>query len=117
MKQPAIYIISSQYNNVLYIGVTSNLVQRIYQHKEKLIEGFSAKYNLTKLVYFERFDDMENAILREKELKRWRREWKNELINKVNPSWRDLYLEIIQLLFEIHIMLEEVPCLAKARTG
>ena len=95
MKQPAIYIISSQYNNVLYIGVTSNLVQRVYQHKEKLIEGFSAKYNLTKLVYFERFDDMENAILREKELKRWRREWKNELINKVNPSWRDLYLEII----------------------
>ena len=58
MKQPAIYIISNNYNTVLYIGVTSNLSQRIYQHKEKLVEGFSAKYNLTKLVYFEQFDEM-----------------------------------------------------------
>lgn len=70
MKQPAIYILSSQYNNVLYIGVTSNLVQRVYQHKEKLIEGFTSKYNLTKLVYFEIYEDMENARLREKELKK-----------------------------------------------
>ena len=95
MKQPAIYIISNNYNTVLYIGVTSNLSQRIYQHKEKLVEGFSAKYNLTKLVYFEQFDEMENAILREKELKRWRRKYKNELIGKFNPNRKDIYSEII----------------------
>ncbi|MDG1732200.1 MAG: GIY-YIG nuclease family protein [Thalassotalea sp.] len=95
MKQPAIYIISNNYNTVLYISVTSNLSQRIYQHKEKLVEGFSAKYNLTKLVYFEQFDEMENAILREKELKRWRRKYKNELIGKFNPNWKDIYSEII----------------------
>ena len=95
MKRPAVYIISNQHNNVLYIGITSNLVQRIYQHKEKFIEGFSAKYNLTKLVYFEQFNDMEDAILREKELKRWRREWKDELIDKMNPSWKDLFPKII----------------------
>ncbi|WNC73922.1 GIY-YIG nuclease family protein [Thalassotalea psychrophila] len=95
MKQPAIYIISNKYNNVLYIGVTSNLVQRVYQHKEKLITGFSAKYNLTKLVHFELFDDMENAIVREKRLKQWHREWKNKMITKTNPNWRDLYPDII----------------------
>ncbi|KGJ88757.1 GIY-YIG nuclease family protein [Thalassotalea sp. ND16A] len=95
MKQPAIYIISNVHNTVLYIGVTSNLVQRIYQHKEKLIGGFSAKYNLTKLVYFELFNDMENAIVREKRLKQWHRRWKNRLIGGVNPNWRDLYLDII----------------------
>ena len=95
MIQPAVYIISSQHNNVLYIGVTSNLVLRVYQHKEKIIRGFSAKYNLTKLVYFEQFDDMENAILREKELKKWKREWKNELISNNNPNWKDIYPDII----------------------
>ncbi|KGJ98540.1 GIY-YIG nuclease family protein [Thalassotalea sp. ND16A] len=95
MKHPAIYIISNTHNTVLYIGVTSNLVQRIYQHKEKLIGGFSAKYNLTKLVYFELFNDMENAIVREKRLKQWHRKWKNRLIEEVNPNWRDLYPDII----------------------
>ena len=95
MKQPAIYIISNLHNTVLYIGVTSNLVQRIYQHKEKLVEGFSKQYNLSKLVYFELYDDMEMAILREKELKRWQRKWKEELIDKMNPSWKDIYPEVI----------------------
>ena len=94
MKQPAVYIISNIHNTVLYIGVTSNLVQRIYQHKEKMIPGFSAKYNLIKLVYFEVFDDMCNAISREKKLKEWHRDWKNRLIAEVNPNWRDLYLDI-----------------------
>ncbi|OUS27515.1 GIY-YIG nuclease [Thalassotalea sp. 42_200_T64] len=89
------YIISNKHNTVLYIGVTSHLVQRIYQHKEKLIEGFSKQYNLFKLVYFELYDDMESAILREKKLKRWKRDWKNELISIVNPSWKDLYPDII----------------------
>ena len=82
MKQAAIYIITNQYNTVLYIGVTSNLEQRIYQHREKLIEGFSKNYNLYKLVYFEQYSDMDSAILREKKLKKWRREWKNNLIPK-----------------------------------
>jgi putative endonuclease len=66
MKQPCIYIITNRHNTTLYIGVTSNVIQRIYQHKHKLIKGFSSTYNLDKLVYFEQFDDMENAILREK---------------------------------------------------
>ena len=95
MKQPAIYIIANKHNNVLYIGVTSNLAQRIFQHKQKLTGGFSQKYNLFKLVYFELHHNMESAILREKELKRWRRKWKQELINNVNPSWKDIYYEII----------------------
>jgi putative endonuclease len=91
MKQSCIYIITNRYNTTLYIGVTSNLIQRIYQHKHKLITGFSSTYNLDKLVYFEQFDDMENAILREKRLKKWNRDWKNRLINELNPSWEDLY--------------------------
>jgi putative endonuclease len=95
MKQPAIYIISNIHNTTLYIGVTSNLPERIYKHKEKLIKGFSSKYNLTKLVYFEIYEDMENAILREKRLKEWHRKWKNRLISEMNPQWRDLYLDLL----------------------
>jgi putative endonuclease len=96
MKQPCIYIITNRHNTTLYIGVTSNLVQRIYQHKNELIKGFSAKYNLHKLVYFEQFEDMDNAIIREKRLKLWKRDWKNRLINEINPSWRDLYPDILE---------------------
>ena len=70
------------------------LNQRIYQHKNKLVKGFSAKYNLDKLVYFELFENMESAILREKRLKKWRRDWKNKLINELNPDWLDLYLQL-----------------------
>lgn len=95
MKQPCIYIITNQHNTTLYIGVTSNLAQRIYQHKNKLVSGFSAKYNLNKLVYFEQFEDMDNAILREKRLKKWNRDWKNRLINELNPSWIDLYPDLL----------------------
>jgi len=91
MKQPCVYIITNDRNTTLYIGVSSNLIQRIYKHKHKLIKGFSANYNLHKLVYFEQFEDMTNAILREKRLKRWNRDWKNQLITKCNPSWLDLY--------------------------
>ena len=96
MKQPCIYIITNRHNTTLYIGVTSNLVQRISQHKNKLVKGFSAKYNLNKLVYFEQFEDMDNAILREKRLKLWKREWKNRLINEINPNWRDLYPDLLR---------------------
>ncbi|QDP02787.1 GIY-YIG nuclease family protein [Thalassotalea sp. PS06] len=95
MKQPAVYILTNKKNSVLYIGVTSNLPQRIYQHREKLVEGFSKRYNLTKLVYFELFDDLENAITREKRMKDWHRQWKVNLIEKNNPDWRDLYPEIL----------------------
>ena len=95
MKEPAIYIITNTTNSVLYIGVTSNLVQRIYQHKEKLIGGFSTQYNLFKLVYFELYDDMESAIQREKRLKVWQRIWKERLIRKTNPKWKDLYQELL----------------------
>jgi len=95
MKQPCVYMITNRNNTTLYIGVTSNLVQRVYQHKNKLIKGFSAKYNVDKLVYFELFEDMENAITREKRLKLWKRDWKNRIINEVNPSWRDLYPDLI----------------------
>ncbi|QBY04082.1 GIY-YIG nuclease family protein [Thalassotalea sp. HSM 43] len=95
MKRPVIYILSNERNTVLYIGVTSNLIQRVYQHKHKTIRGFSAKYNLTKLVYFETFDDMDNAITREKRLKQWHRRWQERLIGEMNPDWRDLYFDII----------------------
>lgn len=71
------------------------LDQRIYQHKNKLIKGFSAKYNLDKLVYFELFENMESAILREKRLKKWHRDWKNKLISELNPDWLDLYPQLL----------------------
>ena len=95
MKQPCVYIITNIRHTTLYIGVTSNLPQRIYQHKHKMIKGFSAKYNLTKLVYYERFEDMTNAIIREKRMKEWHRCWKERLISKLNPYWQDLYQAII----------------------
>ena len=91
MKKPAIYIITNYHNTTLYIGVTSHIQQRIYQHKNKQIKGFSAKYNADKLVYFEQFDSMEDAILREKRLKNWHRAWKDRLISEFNPDWVDLY--------------------------
>lgn len=91
MKQPAVYIITNTSHKTLYIGVTSNLIQRIYQHKNKLVEGFSAKYKLCKLVYYEVCEEMETAITREKQLKEWQRAWKERLINEMNPDWNDLY--------------------------
>lgn len=94
MKIPTVYILTNNRNTTLYIGVTSNLHHRIYQHKNKLVEGFSSKYNLTKLVYFECYDEMRDAIAREKGLKRWHREWKNNLITENNPEWKDLYSDL-----------------------
>ncbi|MDR1696012.1 MAG: GIY-YIG nuclease family protein [Endomicrobium sp.] len=76
----------------LYIGVTSNLVKRVYEHKNRLCEGFTAKYSLTKLVYYEMFKDAENAIRREKVIKKWNRVWKIRLIENNNKDWKDLYL-------------------------
>jgi len=102
VKLPTVYIITNNHNTTLYIGVTSDLTKRVYQHKNKLIHGFSAKYNLTKLVYFEQFEDMANAIVREKRLKEWHRPWKNRLISEFNPLWLDLYSNnILSTLMEI----------------
>jgi len=94
-KQPAVYILASKKNGTLYIGVTSNLVQRIWQHKQDTIEGFSQKYQVHMLVWYELYDDMQSAIQREKQLKNWKRAWKLELIEKDNPDWLDLYDEIV----------------------
>ncbi|WP_119008249.1 GIY-YIG nuclease family protein [Vibrio superstes] len=91
MKQPSVYILSSINRNVLYIGVTSNLKGRVWQHKRHLLPGFTLRYHVTRLVYFEVHDDMEHAIEREKRLKCWRRAWKEALIESKNPKWNDLY--------------------------
>ena len=89
------YILFNKRNGTLYIGVTSNLVKRLYEHKNKLIDGFTKKYNIDKLGYYEIFDDIEEAIIREKKLKGASRKKKLELIEMNNPSWLDLYYEII----------------------
>ena len=94
LKQYFIYILTNYSNRVLYIGITNNLVKRVYEHKSKLVDGFTKKYNVTKLVYFEMADDPFVAITREKQIKHWRRSWKLELIKKVNPDFSDLYSSI-----------------------
>ncbi len=94
MKSYYVYMTTNQGNKVLYIGVTSDLKKRIFEHKEKLSQGFTEKYNVNKLVYFEETNSIEEAITREKQMKKWNREWKNNLINRFNPKWKDLYNEI-----------------------
>ena len=86
-----VYILASKRNGTLYIGITSDLIGRVWQHKEKHADGFTKKYNVDKLVYFEVFSDPENAITREKRLKKYKRQWKSNLIEKDNPQWNDLY--------------------------
>ncbi|MCW1970063.1 MAG: GIY-YIG nuclease family protein [Anaerolineae bacterium] len=88
--QPVVYILASQKNGTLYIGVTSNLLERVNQHKSGLYDGFTQKYNVKILVYFENFPTMIEAITREKQLKKWNRAWKIQLIEENNPSWKDL---------------------------
>jgi putative endonuclease len=94
-KNYYVYMLASKKNGTLYIGVTSNLSKRVYEHKCKLIDGFTKKYNVDKLVYCEITEDVESAILREKRLKKWKRQWKVELIEQKNPEWNDLYYDII----------------------
>ncbi|WP_409586566.1 GIY-YIG nuclease family protein [Vibrio rotiferianus] len=89
-KVPCVYILTSNNNAVLYIGVTSQLPQRICQHKNGIVEGFTKKYNVHKLVYFELFEDISTAISREKQLKQWKREWKLELVRESNPNFLDI---------------------------
>ena len=93
-KQPAVCIMASKRNGTLYIGVTSDLIKRAWEHKNGITGGFTKKYNVHTLVYYELFEDMRSAILREKQMKKWRRAWKIELIEKSNPAWRDLWPEI-----------------------
>jgi putative endonuclease len=97
-KQPCVYILASQHKGTLYIGVTSNLVKRCWEHKTTLVDGFTKKYAVHCLVYYELHDDMASAITREKQLKKWNRVWKCRLIEKSNPEWRDLWKEILGVL-------------------
>jgi putative endonuclease len=91
----AVYLMASKRNGTLYLGVTTNLPARAHQHRERLIEGFSQKYGCTILVWFEQHSQLTVAVAREKEIKKWRRSWKLELIEKSNPQWRDLYEDFI----------------------
>ncbi len=94
-KTYAVYIITNYTNTTLYIGVTGDLKKRIWEHKNKVVDGFSKKYNLNKLVYYEITDSAESAIKREKQLKNWHRDWKIKLIKNFNPEFKDLYDSII----------------------
>lgn len=94
-KNYYVYILVSKKNGTLYIGVTNNLIKRVWQHKNKLVDGFTKKYGVDKLVYFEETADVMSAGKREKQLKNWHRQWKINLIHGKNPEWRDLYEEII----------------------
>ena len=95
MKQPCVYILASKKNGTLYIGVTSNLIKRVWEHKNNIIVGFTQKYQVHNLIWYEVHQEMESAIVREKRLKKWRREWKVKLIEKENPQWQDLYSDLI----------------------
>ena len=95
MKLPCVYILASKRNGTLYTGVTSDLIKRVWQHKEKIIDGFTTQYSINLLVYFEMHDEMYAAITREKQIKKWKRAWKIRLIEDKNPFWVDLYKSII----------------------
>ncbi len=94
MKSYYVYILASKKNGTLYIGVTSDLIKRTEEHKNNLVDGFTKKYNVHNLVYFETTNNIESAIQREKQLKAWRRSWKLDLIEKENPMWSDLYEDL-----------------------
>ena len=96
MKNYYIYIITNKPKGTLYIGMTNNLVRRGYEHRDGLIDRFTKKYNLKRLVYFEVFNRVEDAILREKRLKKWNRQWKINLIEKANSGWNDLYQQLVK---------------------
>jgi len=96
MKNYYVYILASQRNGTLYIGVTSDLIKRVQQHKSNIADSFTKKYNIHTLVYYEQTEDINAALAREKVLKKWNRDWKLKLIEKDNPNWKDLYFDIIQ---------------------
>ena len=89
-----VYILASKRNGTLYVGFTTNLIKRIWEHKNNIVKGFTEKYQIHSLVYYEQFEDKDEALKREKLLKKWHRKWKLDLIEKENPTWKDLYEEI-----------------------
>ncbi len=89
-----VYILASQKNGTLYIGVTNDVINRVYEHKQKMNPGFTNKYNVNKLVYYEEYQYIDDAIDREKNLKKWKRGWKIKMIEEFNPSWKDLFTEL-----------------------
>ena len=93
-RRPCVYMLAGRRNGTLYIGVTSNLVQRVWQHRDGAVPGFTRRYHVHDLVWFEMHESMESAIRREKALKEWWRTWKLDLIERANPDWRDLYPDI-----------------------
>ncbi len=95
MKQACVYLLASRRNGTLYVGVTSDLIRRVWEHKEDLADGFTKRYGVHTLVWYELHDSMEVAIRREKAIKEWKRRWKLKLIEKQNPGWRDLYDEVL----------------------
>lgn len=94
-RNPAVYILASRFNGTLYVGVTSDLTKRVWEHKQDLVEGFTRKYGVHTLVYFEMHKEIAEAIRREKQIKKWNRAWKIELIEKTNPNWKDLWQDIV----------------------
>ncbi len=92
--KPIVYLLASHRNGTFYVGVTSNLMQRLYQHREGLIDGFSKDYGIKRLVWFEAHETMESAFMREKRIKNWNRPWKINLVEKENPDWRDLSIDL-----------------------
>ena len=94
MKQYYVYILASKKNGTIYIGVTGNLLKRVDEHKNNIVQGFTQKYNVHALVYYEQYGDINSAIAREKQLKKWNRQWKINLIEKDNPDWNDLFEEV-----------------------
>ena len=95
MKQPCVYLLASRHQGTLYVGVTSNLVKRVWEHKNHVVEGFTKKYGVDRLVWYEVHETMESAIRREKTIKEWQRAWKVKLIEKNNPKWADLYDKLL----------------------
>lgn len=93
-RQPCVYILASRKNGTLYIGVTSDLKKRVWEHKTNVAKGFTNKYEVHTLVWYESNETMGNAIIREKQIKKWNRKWKLELIEKTNPNWQELYHEL-----------------------
>lgn len=91
-----VYFMTNKSNSVLYVGVTNNLFRRVFEHKEKINKGFTKRYNVDELVYYEVYDNIELAIAREKQIKNWKREWKNALVEKDNPQWDDLFERLIK---------------------
>ena len=90
-----VYILTNQRNGTLYVGVTSDLIKRVWEHKNKVLKGFTEQYNVNKLVYYEHFVDAEHAIGREKRLKKYNRKWKTDLIERMNPAWKDMYEDLL----------------------